>query len=102
MAAFDAARSTLGGSPPSLPRRRYYSDPPRSPPVVPTRYRRSPAFLRSDVTHFRMSSTMPTPSMTGVGVTGPVGLSLYRDTVPEGGAAPDAAGAPPVSPPAPP
>src|SRR3972149_5019239 len=43
-----------------------------------------------------MSSWRPTPSMTGVGVTGPVGLSLYGDTFPEGPATPNAAAASPI------
>src|SRR3989304_8853633 len=43
-----------------------------------------------------MSSTMPTPRTTGVGRTGPDGRSLYRETLPDGTASPNAAAASPI------
>src|SRR3989475_603324 len=53
------------------PRRRRYSDPPSSACVEPTKTTGSPARLKSDVTHCRRSSTIPTPRTTGVGGHGP-------------------------------
>src|SRR3972149_6961072 len=43
-----------------------------------------------------MSSTMPTPRTTGVGRTGPAGRSLYRETLPDGTASPNADAASPI------